>query len=123
MYSFQLLIGGNAAPASDGKRLDVLSPANGEVVGSVPAATNDDLKAAVIAAKAAFASWSKLTAYEREKIIRKATAFVRTKADEIGMLMALEQGKPFNQSRSEIGGSCDTIDYYAAEGAAHRRFQ
>ena len=34
---------------------------------------------------------------------------------EIGMLMALEQGKPLAQSVSEIGGSCDTIDYYASE--------
>jgi succinate-semialdehyde dehydrogenase/glutarate-semialdehyde dehydrogenase len=30
--------------------------------------------------------------------------------------MTLEQGKPFAQARSEIGGACDTIDYYAAEG-------
>lgn len=29
--------------------------------------------------------------------------------------MALEQGKPFAQSQSEITGSCDLMDYYAAE--------
>ena len=116
MNHINMLIGGNAAPASDGKRLDILSPASGKIVGSVPAATTGDLNAAVAAAKEAFAAWSNLTAYEREKIIRKATAFVRMKADEIGLLMAWEQGKPLNQARSEIIGSCDTVDYYAAEG-------
>jgi acyl-CoA reductase-like NAD-dependent aldehyde dehydrogenase len=45
-----------------------------------------------------------------------ATAHVRSKAAEIGLLMARDQGKPLNQARSEVIGSCDTLDYYAAEG-------
>jgi succinate-semialdehyde dehydrogenase/glutarate-semialdehyde dehydrogenase len=70
----------------------------------------------VESAQRAFFTWSKLTAYDRDKIIRKATNHVRGKAEEIGRLMALEQGKPFNQSKGEVTSSCDTIDYYAAEG-------
>lgn len=113
---FDLLIHAGRRPASDGARLEIRSPHDGRVVATVARATTADLDAAVQAAHAAFETWSALTSYEREKIIRKATAFVRTKADEIGQLMALEQGKPLAQSVSEIGGSCDTIDYYAAEG-------
>jgi len=114
--NLELLTGNQRLPASDGARSEVRSPHDGRVVGSVPRATTADLDAAVQAAHAAFKTWSALTSYEREKIIRKATAFVRTKADEIGRLMALEQGKPLAQSVGEIGASCDTIDYYAAEG-------
>jgi succinate-semialdehyde dehydrogenase / glutarate-semialdehyde dehydrogenase len=95
--------------------MEIRSPANGSVVGTAPIATEADLNAAVVAAGDAFKSWAAKTAYEREKIIRQATAHVRTKAAEIGRLMALEQGKPLNQSKSEILGSCDTLDYYAAE--------
>jgi len=112
----KLLIGNERRAASDGSRSEVKSPHDGRVVATVPRATSADLDAAVQAAHAAFKTWSALTSYEREKIIRKATAHVRTKADEIGRLMALEQGKPLAQSVNEIGGSCDTIDYYAAEG-------
>ncbi len=112
----ELHINGEDRPASDGARFPLHSPATGEPIGSVPRATLTDLDAAVDAAHNAFRTWSVLTAYDREKIIRKATAHVRTQADRIGRLMALEQGKPFHQSRSEIGGACDTIDYYAAEG-------
>ena len=68
------------------------------------------------AAREAFTSWSGLTAYQRESCIRKATTHVRTGADAIGRLMALEQGKPFKQSRGEIIASCETLDYFAAEG-------
>ncbi|MEA3209703.1 MAG: succinate-semialdehyde dehydrogenase / glutarate-semialdehyde dehydrogenase [Chthoniobacter sp.] len=116
MNHFDLLIDNQAVPASDGARSEVRSPHDGRVVGTVAKGTLSDLDAAVSAAQVAFKSWSALTPYERERIIRKATAHARTKANEIGMLMALEQGKPLAQSVSEIGGSCDTIDYYAAEG-------
>ncbi|MEO7317702.1 MAG: aldehyde dehydrogenase family protein [Chthoniobacteraceae bacterium] len=113
---FGLLIGNERRAASDGAVSEVKSPHDGRVIDTVPRATSADLDAAVQAAHAAFKMWSALTSYEREKIIRKATTHARTKADEIARLMALEQGKPLAQSVSEIGGSCDTIDYYAAEG-------
>lgn len=111
-----LLIGDASCEAEQGTRFDVRSPATGERVGSVAKAGTADLERAVAAAKKAFADWSKKMPYEREKIIRQATAQVRRQADDIGRLMAIEQGKPLNQSRGEIIASCDTMDYYAAEG-------
>ncbi len=114
-FHLDLHIGGDSRAAVDGSRAEVRSPHDGAVVGSVPRAGSADLDAAVDAAGTAFQTWSRLTAYDREKTIRKATAHVRTQADSLGLAMALEQGKPLAQSRSEIIGSCDMIDYYAAE--------
>src|ERR1700722_5751059 len=108
---FELLIGGADTPASGGGRLTVSSPATGEPVGSVADASAADADRAVAAAAAAFGKWSALTAYEREKAIKAAVAHVRTKADEIGRLMVLEQGKPLGQAKSEVLGACDTLDY------------
>jgi succinate-semialdehyde dehydrogenase/glutarate-semialdehyde dehydrogenase len=116
VHRLDLFIDGQYRPAGGGGRTDIFSPATGERVGSVAAAGKDDLDVAVASAKRAFATWSKLTSYDREKILRKATAHVRNKAGEIGLLMALEQGKPLAQCKSEVAGGCDTIDYYAAEG-------
>ncbi len=112
---WDLFIDGNTVPASDGSEFNITAPANNEKIASAARATEQDVVRAVESAHTAFLKWSKLTGYEREKTIKKATAYVRTRADNIGMLMALEQGKPFNQSRNEVIASCDTIDYYAAE--------
>lgn len=114
--SCQLFINGKHCPASDGGVDELHSPHDQRVIANVSRATDTDIESAVSGAHAAFKAWAAVSSYEREKITRKATAFVRTKADEIGHLMALEQGKPFAQSRGEIIASCDTIDYYAAEG-------
>lgn len=94
---------------------EVRSPATGEVVGTFAWASAAQIEAAVQASERAWQTWAKVPAHEREALLRKATTHVRTRADEIGRLMALEQGKPFAQSRSEVIGACDIIDYYAAE--------
>jgi acyl-CoA reductase-like NAD-dependent aldehyde dehydrogenase len=116
IHAIYHLIDGRPAESVDGKTSELRSPANGEIVGIIAKGGCKDLDLAVASAAKAFLSWSALTAYERQAIIVKATTHVRTRAAEIGMLMALEQGKPLTQSVGEIGASCDTIDYYAAEG-------
>lgn len=93
----------------------IKSPASGKTIARIAAASPEDIDEAISGARHSFSVWSRFTGYEREKIIRKATAYTRTQADTIGGLMALEQGKPFVQSRSEIIASCDLIDYYAGE--------
>lgn len=120
---FNELKGRNWGHFLNGKALDfvekdclsVYAPATNEVIARCSNAGTKEVDEAVALSKAGFAHWSAIPAPEREKIIRKATAYVRTKADEIGYLMALEQGKPFAQSKSEVTGSCDLMDYFAAE--------
>ena len=111
-----VLIGGESVPSADGSSYEILSPASREVVGRVASAGVEDLQRAVADSKKAFAEWSRVTPWEREKMIRAATAYAKTKAEQIGRLMALEQGKPLRQSVGEVASSCDMIDYYAAEG-------
>ncbi len=108
----------NVRPASDGARSEVRSPHDGRVVGH--GAARDDwpiLTPPCRRRTPRSRSWSALTSYEREKHHPQShRPCAHARRDEIGRLMALEQGKPLAQSVSEIGGSCDTIDYYAAEG-------
>jgi succinate-semialdehyde dehydrogenase/glutarate-semialdehyde dehydrogenase len=115
-HEIGLLIDGRKIPASERETSVLSSPHDRRPIAQVAKATAEDVDTTVRAAHQAFLKWSALTAYDRHKIILKATAHVRTKADEIGRLMALEQGKPLAQSASEITASCDTIDYFAAEG-------
>ncbi len=110
-----LFLDGKSVSAEDDSTITIYSPASREPIASIARATPGDINRAVETAQAGFKEWAKLTAYQRESIIKKATAYVRTQSDRIGMLMALEQGKPFNQSKSEIIGSCDTLDYFASE--------
>ncbi|MEE3100752.1 MAG: aldehyde dehydrogenase family protein, partial [Pseudomonadota bacterium] len=97
----QLLIDGEWRGGAEGRTIDVLDPATDEVIGTVAHATKVDLDAALEAAKAGFATWSAVSAYERAKIMRKAADNLRANADAIARMMTFEQGKPLAEAKGE----------------------
>jgi len=88
--------------------LDVVNPANEQVIGRVPACGAAELDRAVAAARAAFKTWSKTSVDERRAVIRAMAAAVEANADELYRLLTAEQGKPHHQAQHEIG-ACSGI--------------
>ncbi len=64
-------IGGDWQAARRGGRIAVVNPANEAVIGSIPAATEEDVQAAVSAALKAFATWGKTTGAHRADLLNK----------------------------------------------------
>jgi succinate-semialdehyde dehydrogenase/glutarate-semialdehyde dehydrogenase len=111
----RLLIGGEWVEASGSGRFDVTNPANGEVVGSTPDATADDVRAAIDAAADALPGWRNTTALVRARLLRKSAEVMRERADEIGRLMTLEQGKPLPEAKGEVEYAASFMEWFAGE--------
>jgi succinate-semialdehyde dehydrogenase/glutarate-semialdehyde dehydrogenase len=117
MYQDVLLhIGGKWRQATGGRTLDVVNPATEEVIGKLAHASREDLDEALDFAAKGFATWRKMTAYDRSKLLRKAAELLRERADDVAKLMSMEQGKPVGEAKVEILGSADVIDWFAEEG-------
>ncbi len=84
--------------------IEVIDPSTEEVCGVVPSGDNDDVNAAVAAAKEAFKTWSKSSAAERSELIKKLSDLVNANAEKIGELCALELGTPMQMSVAVHGG-------------------
>ncbi|WP_087718566.1 NAD-dependent succinate-semialdehyde dehydrogenase [Salinicola salarius] len=112
----KLYIDGEWREGSDGRQIDVVNPATGEVIGRVAHATTADLDAALAATERGFQTWRATSAFERYKIMRKAAELLRERADGIARLMTQEQGKPLAEARGETLAAADTIDWLAEEG-------
>jgi succinate-semialdehyde dehydrogenase/glutarate-semialdehyde dehydrogenase len=110
-----LFINGTWRPASGGRTIDVIDPATGRRIGAVAWADRADLDEALSAADRAFPAWSRTSAYDRSKLMRKAADILRERADEIATVMTLEQGKPLDQSRLETLAGADIIEWFAGE--------
>jgi succinate-semialdehyde dehydrogenase/glutarate-semialdehyde dehydrogenase len=94
----------------------VLNPATGEEIGAVAHAGLADLDEALTAAERGFAIWSRVPAYDRYKLMRKAADILRDRHETIGCIMTLEQGKPLAEAKSEILAAADIVDWFAEEG-------
>lgn len=112
----KLYIDGEWREGQDGRQIDVVNPATGEVIGRVAHAATSDLDVALAAAERGFQTWRATSAFERYKIMRKAAELLRERADGIARLMTQEQGKPLAEARGETLAAADTIDWLAEEG-------
>lgn len=111
----QLFIDGVWRDASDGRTIDVLDPATGDVAGKVAHASRDDLDAALAAAGKGFAAWRATGAFDRYRTMRKAAELLRARAGDIAPMLTREQGKPLAEAKGEVMAGADVIDWFAEE--------
>src|SRR5262245_55209890 len=95
---------------------DVINPATEKPLGKLPHASAADLDRTLEAAQKGFEVWRNTNAYERAKVLRKAAALVRERADKIARIMTQEQGKILAEAKLEVLVTADIIDWYAEEG-------
>ncbi|MEV1177205.1 aldehyde dehydrogenase family protein [Nonomuraea sp. NPDC049784] len=93
MPDYRNLIGGEPVPASDGRTLDSVNPATGEVWARIPASGPRDAEAAVEAARRAFPAWSALPALARAGYLRKVSEVFARNAEELARLETRDNGR------------------------------
>jgi succinate-semialdehyde dehydrogenase/glutarate-semialdehyde dehydrogenase len=109
------LIGGSWIGADSGRTIDVVDPASGEVIGTVPRAGRAETRRAIEAAHQAFQSFGRTTADERAKLLRKLHDAILDNRDELAEILTSEQGKPLAEARAEIGSSAAFCLWFAEE--------
>ena len=110
-----LMFVGGEWTAGAGATMDVINPATGETVATVPAAALADVDAAIAAADAGFRQWRSLDAWNRSATLRKMAAWIAEHRDQIAMTITEEQGKPLDQAAGEVSATIDQFDWYADE--------
>ncbi|MFT2212155.1 aldehyde dehydrogenase family protein [Rhizobium giardinii] len=93
-----------------------INPSNTkEVVGLYASASADDTKTAIAAAKAAFPAWSRSGILERHAILKKTADEILARKDEIGTLLAREEGKTLPEAIGETIRAAQIFDFFAGE--------
>lgn len=90
----RLFIGGSFVQALSGATFDTVDPATGRTISAVPAASVEDVDAAVKAAERAFQTWSRTSPAERERIIHRFADHVEARAEEFAQIESIDTGKP-----------------------------
>lgn len=112
----QALIGGTWSDADDGRTLPVDNPATGETIGTVPACGAAETLRAIAAAEAAWPAWRVLAAGDRARILERWFALITANADDLALLMTLEQGKPLAEAKGEVTYGAGFVKWFAEEG-------
>ncbi|SCK21373.1 betaine-aldehyde dehydrogenase [Variovorax sp. HW608] len=114
-YQGKLLIDGAWVDAADGATHERRSPAHDKVVAVYAKAGVADAERAIAAARVAFdrGPWPRMKGAERARILRAVAEGILARRHELALLETLENGKPLQQSLSEIEGAADLWHYAA----------
>jgi aldehyde dehydrogenase (NAD+) len=110
-------IAGKWVQAGSGKTFENRNPANREdLIGIFPASGQEDVDAAVSAAKEAFIKWRLVPAPKRGEMLFKAGELLLSRKEEIARVMTREMGKILKETRGDVQEGIDTAFYVGGEG-------
>lgn len=97
----------------------VRNPATGELVETVPTATDAEVGAAVDLAASAYAAWGRTsTVADRAALLHRVADLHRERSAELSATMVEEMGKPLGDAEGEVDFSAAIYDYYADHAEA-----
>jgi len=95
---------------------DNVNPSNtGDIVGAYARASREDALDAIAAARAAFPAWSRSGIQQRHDILLKVSAEIMARKDELGRLLAREEGKTLPEASGEVMRAGQIFDFFAGE--------
>lgn len=110
----QNYIGGQFTPPASGATMDNINPATGHAYGTIPRSDAPDVEAAVAAAKAAFPTWSTLSAAKRSEWLMKVADGIEARMEELALAESKDNGKPLSLARAvDIPRARDNFKFYA----------
>jgi len=94
-----------------GGSLESRSPIDGSLIGSVPEARADEVKAACERAQLAFLAWRTIPAPRRGELVRLIGEELRAAKEPLARLVTLEAGKIVQEGLGEVQEMIDICDY------------
>ena len=112
----QAYVNGAWVDADGGQTINVINPATGEHIGTVPLMGAAETRRAIEAANTAWPAWRKKTAKERAAVLRRWHDLILENADDLALIMTTEQGKPLPEAKGEVQFGASFIEWFAEEG-------
>lgn len=103
-----------------GRRLEVICPSDGSLIGEIARGSEREIDLAVAAARRAFAigPWGRMPAFERGRMLLRFAEAIRAHAEELAGLESCDTGKPIAQGRADIDACARYFEFYG--GAADK---
>jgi len=98
-------------PADGTESLPVYNPASGQVIEQVPMSGSREVDAAVQAATAAYATWSRTALMERVRLMFRFKALLEQHFEDLAAIVTRHHGKTLDESRGEVRRGIEVVDF------------
>lgn len=111
-------IDGTFVEDAAGDRIDVISPATGDRIAQIHAATPAIIDRALAAAARAQRDWAGLRPVERGRVLRRAADLIRARNHDLSVLETQDTGKPLSETLvADAASAADALEYFGGLAA------
>ncbi len=112
---YPIYVAGEWTNGEHGARMEATSPATGEVIGTVPEGTREDVRRAIRAANDAWPAWAARSAFERAAAMERIAEIIRERREDLAWTLTSDQGKPLQaEAYDEVD---ELIEYFRMASA------
>ena len=111
----QAYVAGEWIDADSGATFNVTNPARGDVIATLPDLGLEEVRRAIDAASASQKAWAARTGKDRAAVLRKWFDLMVENADDLGLILTAEMGKPFAEARGEVLYGASFIEWFSEE--------
>ena len=112
---YPIYVAGEWTNGEHGARMEATSPATGEVIGTVPEGTREDVRRAIRAANEAWSEWAARSAFERAAAMERIAEIIRERREDLAWTLTSDQGKPLQaEAYDEVD---ELIEYFRMASA------
>jgi succinate-semialdehyde dehydrogenase / glutarate-semialdehyde dehydrogenase len=95
-----------------------INPATGETIQSYPVHSDADVARMIDASHESYLQWRRVPLFERAALVAKAGEVLLANKEKYARIIALEMGKPFKESISEVEKCASGANYFAENAAS-----
>ena len=118
-YHYRILIDGKLCDPVKGGTMDVVNPANGQVIAKAPRCTAEDVDLAAKAAQKARKAWKNTYIGDRANYLMKLAELIRRDQDLLIPMETAQYGGPISKtSRFDIPSAAGELEFMAGIGRA-----
>ena len=104
-------VGGQPVAGTSGRRQAVYNPATGAVARQVALASEEEVKAAIAAAQAAFPAWAETPPLRRARILNNFLGLLNQHRDTLAAMITAEHGKVFTDAQGEVTRGIEIVEF------------
>ena len=104
-------IGGKHVKGTSGRFTDGYQPMTGEIISKIPLASTEEMRAAVLNAKAAQPKWAAINPQRRARVMMRFVDLVAQYNDELAEILAREHGKTIPDAKGDIQRGVEVCEF------------
>ena len=111
MEKLRMFVNGQYVESKSDAYMDIYDPSVGEIIAQTPRCTEEEVKSAVEAARAAYPGWKKTPPGQRAQLLFNLRNLIKENLEDLTYSVCRENGKAWGEAEGYVGKALEMVEF------------